>query len=484
MFLGIDLGTSALKLCLADGDLRVAGSASAPLTLSHPQPGWSEQHPDSWSQALRTALAALSENADLSKITAIGLSGQMHGAVLLDAGLRPIRRAILWNDSRAHQEAARLDRDPDLARIAGVRPAPGFTAPKLSWLKTHEPEAYTRIAHILLPKDWLALGLHGARVTDPCDAAGTWWLDQAARQWSDTLCATTDTDPAWLPEIVEGTEIAGRVTASAAAEFGLPEGCPVATGGGDAAVGAVALGATKPGAGFVSLGTSGQLFLPTDSYRPAPEVGLHSFAHCVPETWFQMAAMLNGARPMAWFAEIVGESVPTLLSDAAEAGTDALPLFLPYLTGERTPHNDPAIRASFYGLAEGVTRGQLMRTVIEGIAYSFADAADAVRAATPLPETLLALGGGARSDLVLQTIADATGLTLARGDGAEIGPAFGAAKLAAAATGALSLPDLAEQPEITARFTPNPATAARHADRLAASRALYEALKQVRDLPR
>lgn len=484
MFLGIDIGTSAVKVCLTDQNRVPLATASTPLSISHPHTGWSEQRPEAWWQAVRKSVAEVLEARPEAgtKVAAIGLSGQMHGAVLLDAQAQILRPAILWNDGRSDAECRKLEAvSPDLAAIAGVRPMAGFTAPKLMWLKTNEPEIYARVARVLLPKDYIGFLLHGRFVTDPCDAAGTWWLDQAERDWSDRLCAATDTQRAWLPEIVEGCEVAGSLRAEVAETLGLPPGIPIAAGGGDAAAGAIVAGAVTAGSGFLSLGTSAQLFVATSRYDAAPGKGLHSYAHCLPGLWFQMAAMLNGARPMSWFSEVTGTPLPDLLEEAASARIDRLPLFLPYLTGERTPHGDTQIRGAFYGLQNDTGRAEMMRAVIDAIAYSLADACDAVAAVAEVPAPLLAIGGGARSDLLLQTIADVSGITLHRGEGADQGPALGAARLAAVAAGAAQVSDIAEAPEIVANF--HPQEQPRHASRLAAYRALYEALKEVRDMP-
>ncbi|KMK66224.1 xylulokinase [Puniceibacterium sp. IMCC21224] len=485
MFIGIDIGTSAVKAILTDADCHPLGSASSALAISHPHPGWSEQHPEDWWRAVQTAVQALLDQHPgvTSHIRGLGLSGQMHGTVLLDRDDAVIRPAILWNDGRSAAQCLALQKyAPELANVAGVAPMTGFAAPKIIWLRAHEPETYARIHKLLLPKDYIGLQLHGEYVTDPCDAAGTWVYDEAARDWSDALCAATGVQRHWLPEVRDGSAIAGQLTANAAAALGLPPGLPVATGAADAAAGAVAVGAVSSGSGFLSLGTSGQIFVATGQYRAAPGRGIHSFAHCLPDTWFQMAAMLNGARPMSWFSEITGQSVGALLDQAESARTDRLPLFLPYLTGERTPHADSAIRGAFYGLGNATGRAEMMRAVLDAIAYSFADARDAIQAVTPLPSVLLAIGGGSRSDLLLQTIADVLGQTIHRGTDAEVGPALGAARLSAMSVGALTLSDIAAPPPVSAVFSPQDNT--RHASRLTAYRALYEALKTVRDLPR
>lgn len=433
MWLGIDIGTSSVKLSLVDEVGAEVSAATAPLTVQTPYPYWSEQDPEAWWQAVVAAAGDLGRRWDLSLVKGVGLSGQMHGAVLLDAADQVIRPAILWNDGRCFAEAEELAALPSIGVRAGAPPLPGFTAPKLMWVQRHEPEAFARIRRILLPKDYVGLRLHGRHVTDKSDAAGTLWLDQEARGWSDDLCKASGVDPAWLPDCVEGTEVVGEIGAEAAGLLSLPPSTPVVAGGGDAATGAISVGAVRDGDCFLSLGTSGQLFRATSAYRPNPGEVVHAYAHCVPGMWFQMAAMLNGARPMDWFSGICGASVGDLLAEAANVDSKDAPIFLPFLTGERTPHGDPHIRGGFQGLADGMNRAHMMRAVVDGIAFSFADAADALTRAGAVFGRVPAIGGGARSDLLLQTIADVTGFTVTRGAGEATGAALGAALLAAPA---------------------------------------------------
>ena len=433
MWLGVDVGTSSVKLSLVDEAGAEIGAASAALGIETPHPYWSEQAPEDWWRAVVAAAGDLARRCDLAFVEGVGLSGQMHGAVLLDAADEVIRPAILWNDGRSFAEAEELAAEPWIGEMAGAPPLPGFTAPKLMWVKRHEPEAFARIRRILLPKDYVGFKMHGRHVTDKSDAAGALWLDQAARSWSEALCAVSDTDRDWLPDCLEGTEIAGEVTAEAATALGLRPGIPVTAGGGDAATGAISVGAVRDGDCFLSLGTSGQLFRATSAYQPNPDEVVHAYAHCVPGTWFQMAAMLNGARPMSWFSGLCGAPVPVLLAEAAAVESADAPIFLPYLTGERTPHGDPHLRGGFEGLADGMTRAHLMRAVVDGIAFSFADAARALRRAGAAFDRVPAIGGGAQSDLLLQTIADVTGFTVTRGTGEATGAALGAALLAAPA---------------------------------------------------
>jgi xylulokinase len=479
MYLGIDLGTSAVKACILDAQGGVAATASAPLEVAHPFEGASEQECGWWWTAVVQAVGGI-DPALRARVRAIGLSGQMHGAVLLDRDRQPVRPVILWNDARATQACAQmLEAEPEAGEIAGALPMAGFTAPKLLWLARHEPETHARIAAVLLPKDYIGLRLHGRLVTDPSDAAGTSWYDESARCWSERLCAASATDIAWLPELRHGTEVAGTLLPGPAGELGLPAGIPVAAGGGDAAAGAVGIGAVAGGDGFISLGTSGQLFVTTTAYRPNLASRIHAYAHTVPGHWFQMAAMLNGARPIAWLAGLLRRPIAELLAEAEAEAAPPGPLFLPYLTGERTPHGDTDIRAGFYGLGETTTQGSLMRSVVEAVAFSFADASDAFVAAGGMPEALLAIGGGTRSDFLIQTIADVTGCRIGRTEGADIGPALGAARMAMVAAGDAAPAEAMGKPQVARWFEPRAEIAERIAPRLEAYRALYPALKSV-----
>lgn len=480
MYLGIDIGTSALKVLMtADGQEAVA-TVSRPLATHTPREGWSEQDPVAWWDALVEACAALraAHPAEWAAVRGLGLSGQMHGAVCLDTGLRPLRPAILWNDNRATAECADLARDcPGLADIAGVPVMPGFTLPKLVWLNRHEPEILPATAHVVAAKDYLALRLHGSAVTDMCEASGMLMLDVARRRWSETLVALAGIAPGVLPAVREGTEVGGTLSRATAAELGLPAGVPVAVGGGDAAAGAVGAGVVEAGRALISIGTSGQLLVASRHYRPAPVHLIHAFANCVPDLWLEIAALLNGARPLAWFADVAGAPVATLLEEAAVATRP--PLFLPYLTGERTPHGDPDLRGGFYGLGNATTRGDMMRGVVEAVAYSFADGAAALREAGVVFADPLVVGGGARSDLLLQTLADVLGTPVHRGAGAETGPALGAARLAMVAAGAARLDEVAVAPEIARSFEPGLEAAEHHAGRLGLFRSFHQGVRSL-----
>jgi xylulokinase len=440
MYLGLDCGTSGLKALLTDEGGEPIASAARTYSTTRPRAGWSEQNPDDWATAMAGAIADLENNAGkgLSGLKAIGFSGQMHGAVLLDRADRPIRPAILHNDGRAVREADELARDyPHLAQIVGVKPMPGFTGPKLKWIARNEPDHRRLVNSLLSPKDYLRLKLSGERASDMSDAAGTWLLDEARRDWSWQAFDACDADPAWAPPLFEGSAPAGQIRAEAADALGLPRGVLLAAGGGDAAVGAVGLGAIAPGEAFISLGTATQLIVATDQFMSAPEKLVHAFAHALPNRWYAMAAMLNGAGALAFVGRLLGASPDALECEAAAdyPGPGAL-LFLPYLSGERTPLDDPYARGVLFGLSEASSRADVARAVMEGVALTLADARDCLAEAGARIERVGLIGGGAKSLLWMRMIAAATGFTVVRMKGGETGPAYGAARLARiAATG-------------------------------------------------
>jgi len=440
MYLGLDCGTSGLKALLTDEGGEPIASAARTYSPTRPRAGWSEQNPDDWATAMAGAIADLENNAakGLSGLKAIGFSGQMHGAVLLDRADRPIRPAILHNDGRAVCEADELARDyPHLAQIVGVKPMPGFTGPKLKWIARNEPDHRRLVNSLLSPKDYLRLKLSGERASDMSDAAGTWLLDEARRDWSWQAFDACDADPAWAPPLFEGSAPAGQIRTEAADVLGLPRGVLLAAGGGDAAVGAVGLGAIAPGEAFISLGTATQLIVATDQFMSAPEKLVHAFAHALPNRWYAMAAMLNGAGALAFVGRLLGASPDALECEAAAdyPGPGAL-LFLPYLSGERTPLDDPYARGVLFGLSEASSRADVARAVMEGVALTLADARDCLAEAGARIERVGLIGGGAKSLLWTRMIAAATGFTVVRMKGGETGPAYGAARLARiAATG-------------------------------------------------
>jgi len=482
-FLGLDIGTSAAKAALVDERQAVVAQAAAPIATHNPRPGWSEQDPEDWWRATETVVAALRQRAAaaFADIRAIGLSGQMHGAVVLDAAGRLLRPAILWNDGRATAECAMLAAAvPRLAEIAGVIAMPGFTAPKVLWLRTHEPDAFTRIAHVVLAKDYVRLRLTGEIATDVSDAAGTLLLDEAARGWSAPLLAATGLDPARMPRLSESNAPSGMLRPALAAAWGLASPVVVAAGAGDVAAGAIGVGAIGEGDGFVSLGTSAQIFRARDRYQPKPETLIHAFAHALPGRWFEMAALLNGATCLEWIARVLGADVARLIDEVAASFKGPSPvLFLPYLSGERTPLNDPDARGAFANLSYATGRVDLVQAVLEGVAFSLRDGAlafgDAGRSgALPI------IGGGARSRLWLQIIASALGRPLQRIAAADIGPAFGAARLARLALTGEAAGAVCAKPEVEETVDPDPTLQAAYAARFPVFRGLYRGLRKAR----
>jgi xylulokinase len=475
MFLGLDLGTSGLKGVVVDETQKIVSEAAAPLAASRPADGWSEQSPADWIAAAETVFAALPA-ALRGALKGIGLSGQMHGATLLDRADNVLRPSILWNDTRAHAEAARLDADPRFRAITGNIVFPGFTAPKLLWVRANEPEHFRRVAKVLLPKDYLRLWLTGDHVAEMSDAAGTSWLDTGARDWSDDLLAATDLTRGHMPRLVEGSAVSGSLRRDLAARFGLPPGIPVAGGGGDNAASGIGVGVVKAGHAFVSLGTSGVLFAANDGYRPDPATAVHTFCHALPGTWHQMGVILAATDALNWFARLAGEEVGDLTADLGPLRTPSKTRFLPYLGGERTPLNDAAIRGAFIGLEHATDRAAATRAVLEGIAFAIRDCRDALAATGTQITRLLAVGGGSRSDYWLSVIATALGTPVQLPVAGDFGGAFGAARLAImAATGAGA--EIATPPAIQRTIDPDPGLIAAFDDGHARYRAAQSAIK-------
>lgn len=447
MYLGLDLGTSGLKGLLIDDEQRVVAEASAPLTVSRPAEGWSEQSPADWIGAAESVLAALAARGP-GAVRGIGLSGQMHGATLLSASDDVLRPCILWNDTRAHIEAAELDADPRFRAITGNIVFPGFTAPKLVWVARHEPAVFARVAKVLLPKDYLRLWLTGEHVAEMSDAAGTSWLDTGRRDWSDALLAATGLDRAQMPRLVEGSEMSGVLRPELAARFGLPKGVVVAGGGGDNAASGIGVGVVHAGQAFVSLGTSGVLFAANDGYQPDPKTAVHTFCHALPRTWHQMGVILAATDALNWFATLASSDAAHLTGALGGLQAPGKARFLPYLGGERTPLNDAAIRGAFIGLEHTTDRAAATRAVLEGVTFALRDCRDALVATGTRIESLLAVGGGSRSDYWLAAIATALGTPVSVPVAGDFGGAFGAARLALmAASGAGA--EIATQPAIS-----------------------------------
>ncbi len=437
MFLGIDAGTSEVKALLLADDHTLIATAGAALAISRPQAGHSEQNPADWWRATQEALAKLraAHPQHFKAVRAIGLSGQMHGAVLLDARHEVLRPAILWNDTRASQQCVDMMRElPGLPQMAGSLVMPGFTAPKLRWVAEHEPATFAKVAKVVLPKDYLRFKLTGELVTDMSDASGTAWLDVAGRAWSEPLLALCGLGIGHMPRLVEGSASSGVLRDDVAQQLGLPRNVVVAGGGGDNAASAVGMGAVDAGQGFLSLGTSGVLFLVTPSYQPNAASATHAFCHALPGRWHQMSVMLSAASCLHWAMRLLGAASESELEVKASTLTlterAAAPLFLPYLSGERTPHNSASVRGSFHGLDHDTHAASLAYAVIEGVTFGLNDGLAALKAAGSHARSLSLVGGGAKSAMWAQQLASCLGVDMLSHSGSAAGGALGAARLA------------------------------------------------------
>jgi xylulokinase len=479
MFLGIDIGTSGVKAIVLDEHGALAGQGSAPLCVSRPHPLWSEQNPNDWWTATCAAVLAI-DPALRRSVRGIGIAGQMHGATVLDSADQVLRPAILWNDGRADAECAELEAAvPALHAITGNLAMPGFTAPKLLWLRKYEPELFARVAKVLLPKDYVRLQMTGDAASDLSDSAGTLWLDVGQRAWSEEVLAASGLGVQNMPSLHEGSEITGKLRAEVAADWGM-DAVPVVAGGGDNAAGAAGVGVVKDGDALLSLGTSGVIFAATNTFRPNPAGAVHAFCHCLPGLWHQMSVHLSAASCIDWVGNLTGASGPAEVFARAEtAGTGGSELFLPYLSGERTPHNDPLIRGAFLGLGNETDVGRLSAAVLEGVAFALADGISALRAAGTQIEELSVIGGGARSRYWGTIIAAALDVRLVYLDGGELGPALGAAKLAQMAVTGASAAEVCTRPPVAHLIEPDSLLAERLAPKLAKFRSAYPALKSL-----
>jgi xylulokinase len=483
MYLGLDLGTSALKGLLIDAAGQPVGSRIAPLQVQRPRDGWAEQDPASWISAAEVVVQELLQNfpAPMRALHGIGLSGQMHGATLLDKSAKIIRPCILWNDTRAHVEAAELDAMAPFRALTGTMVFAGFTAPKLLWVQRHEPVAFDCVHTVLLPKDYLRHWLTGEFISDMSDASGTGWLDVGARDWSDELLAATNMRRDQMPALVEGNAPAGVLRDTLARRWGLPLGITVAGGAGDNAAAAVGLGTIGAGQAFVSLGTSGVLFAARDTFAPNPASAVHTFCHALPDTWHQMGVILAAADALEWYANLVGRSARDLTGELGRTlRAPGSALFLPYLGGERTPHNDSHARGAFLGLSHSDDRPALTRAVLEGVAFALRDNLAALRATGTEISRLLAVGGGARSAYWLQVIATTLDLSIDVPKAGELGAAFGAARLGLMAATGADPASVCTPPIIAESVDPDTTIPAAFSDAYARWRTAYPALKGAR----
>ncbi|PWC19894.1 xylulokinase [Brenneria roseae subsp. roseae] len=481
MYIGIDLGTSGVKTILLNETGQVVASHSAPLTVSRPHLLWSEQSPESWWQAAESTLDALAAQHDLHAVKALGLTGQMHGATLLDAHQRVLRPAILWNDGRSAAQCQTLEqRVPTARQITGNLMMPGFTAPKLKWVQENEADIFRRIDKVLLPKDYLRWRLTGEFASDMSDAAGTLWLDVAKRDWSETLLAACSLNRQHMPDLFEGNQITGYLRSEMAKRWGMPA-VPVIAGGGDNAAGAIGVGLYQAGQAMLSLGTSGVYFAVSDGFLSNPQHAVHSFCHALPDTWHLMSVMLSAASCLDWVAHLThAESVASLLQEVVQTPNDATvtPVwFLPYLSGERTPHNNPNAKGAFWGLTHQHGRAELARAVLEGVGFALADGMDALHMTGLKPSSITLIGGGARSPYWRQMLADISGQTLEYRTGGDVGPALGAARLAQIAINPdASLSDLLPALPLEQVHLPDERRHAAYAEQRRTFKALYQQL--------
>lgn len=481
MYLGIDLGTSSVKVILMDEQQQVIDSSSAALTVSRPQPLWSEQDPNSWWKALNVAIQSLQQlhEKPFSMIKGIGLSGQMHGATLLDKENNPLRPAILWNDGRSFDECKLLkERVPNAEEITANLLFPGFTAPKLLWVKKHEPEIFKQVKKVLLPKDYLRLKICGNFATDMSDASGTSWLNVKKRCWSDEMIHASDLSQDQMPELFEGSDITGTVLAEIAQNWGIPKDTIVVGGGGDNAASAISMAVINKGQAFLSLGTSGVYFVADDDYHPNPERAMHTMCHCLPQRWHAMNVHLSSASCMNWFAaDIARCQLDSMLDELVAQWSDEPPLFLPYLSGERSPHNNPHAKGVFFGMTYNTKRETLLQSILEGTAFAIAEGQQIMLDAGVEIDNVMVVGGGARSELWGKVLASALNRPLTYRHDADVGGAYGAARLAWLAKNGGDPDDVFTLPEIDHVIEPDSQWVDAYAERLEKFKQLYTAVK-------
>ncbi|MEL7081468.1 MAG: xylulokinase [Pseudomonadota bacterium] len=478
MYIGLDLGTSGLRGILVE-DAAPLAVAEATYSVSNPHDGWSEQDPGDWLAAAHSVFGALREDAPqaFAATTGIAISGHMHGAVLLDEGGVVLRPCILWNDTRAHAEAAQMDETDGVRALSGNIVFPGFTAPKLIWVANHEPHISGSVATVMLPKDYVNYWLTGEHVTEMSDAAGTSWLDVGARCWSEPLLKAGGMGPDQMPRLIEGTGTVGHVRDALADELGLPRGTPVIAGGADNAAAACGVGVMGEGDAFVSLGTSGVMLAGRDAYTPLPESAVHTFCHAVPGKWYQMGVVLAATDGLNWLSRVVGAE-PAALTD--ELGVLAAPgplHFYPYLAGERTPHNDSHIRGGFTGLGIATDRTDMTRAVLAGVCFALRDSFEALKFTGARIESALAIGGGTRSDHWTAMLATALDLPLERPAQGEFGAAMGAARIAMCGVTGADPASVMTKPVIAETIGPDPSLRDAYEEAYETYRAGYSHLK-------
>jgi len=484
MYLGLDFGTSSVKGVLIDGEQKLIATASSPLKVSRPHPGWSEQDPESWWKAANAVVKALRAKKPkaVAAVAGIGMSGQQHGATLLDANGKVLRPCILWNDARSFAECDDiLKAEPRSREITGNIPLAGFTAPKLVWVKKHEPEIFAKVAKVLLPKDYIRYRMTGTFGSDMSDSAGTYWLDVSKRQWSDAMLTATSMRRDQMPELFEGTDATGRITPQLAKAWGMPKLPVVAGGGGDNASAAVGIGAVKDGDAFVSLGTSGVMFVSNAKFSPNTARAVHAFCHAVPDTWHQMGVILSATASIEWLSSIVNTPAPKLTAALGKKleGPSTL-LFLPYLSGERTPVGDAQIRGAFLGLAADSVVRDMTHAVLDGVAFALRDSLEALRAAGSDVKRLMAVGGGTNSEIWLKIIATVLNIPIDLPAAGDFGGAFGGARMGLIAATGADFAKVCTKPKIARTIAPETSAVAAYDKAYARYTKIYPSIKDIK----
>jgi xylulokinase len=481
MYLGLDFGTSSVKGVLIDAQQKIIATATSRLTVSRPHPGWSEQNPEHWWKAAGIVVKALGKLKPkaIAAIEGIGLSGQQHGATLLDKNGKVLRPSILWNDARSFAECREiLAREPRATEISGNIPLAGFTAPKLVWVKKHEPKIFEAVDKVLLPKDYIRYRMTGEFASDMSDSSGTYWLDVQRRAWSDELLRATDMRRDQMPALFEGTDATGRLTPGVAKSWGMPKRPVVAGGGGDNAASACGIGAVNDGDAFVSIGTSGVMFVSNSKYSPNAAKAVHAFCHAVPGTWHQMGVILSATASLEWLAGVLKTPAPKLTKALGTKLTGPSPaLFLPYLSGERTPVGDAEIRGMMMGLGHETDAKAMTHAVLDGVAFAFRDSLEALKDAGTNVKRVMAVGGGTHSELWLKIIATVLGVPVDLPVAGDVGGAFGAARMGLMAATGASYKSVCTTPKIAKTILPDVKAKAAYDAAYARYAKIYPAIK-------
>ncbi len=484
MYLGLDFGTSSVKGVLMDARQKIIATASSPLKVSRPHPGWSEQNPDHWWKAANTVVAALRKQKpkQVAAVEGIGLSGQQHGATLIDKNGKPLRDCILWNDARSGRECREImEGEPQAVSHSGNIVLAGYTAPKLVWIKKHEPKIFDQVAKVLLPKDYIRLRMTGDYASDMSDSSGTYWLDIKNRQWSDLLLKASGMRRDQMPELFEGTEATGQLSASVAKSWGMPKQPVVAGGGGDNAASACGIGAVTEGAGFLSIGTSGVIFVSNDKFSPNASKMVHAFCHATPNTWHQMSVILSATASLEWLAGLLQTPAPQLtkaLGNKLKGPSSTL--MLPYLSGERSPVGDADVRGLMMGVAHETDRKTLTHAAMDSLAFAFADNLEALREGGAKIKRLMAVGGGTKSELWMKIIATTLDLPIDLPAAGDIGGAFGAARMGLVAATGANFKQVFTKPKIAKTITPEKSARAAYEDQFQRYKQIYPAIKDIK----